>query len=71
MLNIVFNPTVAGNERTIEVHFFNWSEELYGSLLTVKFLKRIRNEQKFDSVAALTDQLKKDQSLCEKWMDTI
>jgi len=71
MMNIGFNPTFAGNERTIEVHFFNWSEELYGSLLTVKFLKRIRNEQKFDSVAALTDQLKKDQSLCENWMDTI
>ena len=70
-MNIGFNPTVAGNERTIEVHFFNWSEELYGSLLTVKFLKRIRNEQKFDSMAALTVQLKKDQSLCEKWMDTI
>jgi riboflavin kinase/FMN adenylyltransferase len=71
MMNIGFNPTVAGNERSIEVHFFDWTEELYGKLITIRVLRRIRNEQKFDSVAALSDQLKKDQSLCEKWMASI
>jgi riboflavin kinase/FMN adenylyltransferase len=70
-MNIGFNPTVAGNERSIEVHFFDWTEELYGKLITIRVLRRIRNEQKFDSVAALSDQLKKDQSLCEKWMASI
>ena len=71
MMNIGFNPTVAGNERSIEVHFFDWTEELYGKLITIRVLRRIRNEQKFDSVAALSDQMKKDQSLCEKWMASI
>lgn len=71
MMNIGLNPTVSGSQRTLEVHFFNWSGELYEKTLTVLFLKRIRDEQKFDSVSELTDQLKKDQVLCKQWISSL
>lgn len=71
MMNIGFNPTVAGDRRSIEVHFLDWSGKLYGKLLTVLFLKRIRDEQKFDSVSALAEQLKTDRLQCKKWIESL
>ncbi|NJB36405.1 bifunctional riboflavin kinase/FAD synthetase [Croceivirga sp. JEA036] len=61
MMNIGFNPTVDGNEKSIEVHFFDVEGDLYGQKIQLHLLKKIRNEQKFDSLEALTSQLKEDQ----------
>ncbi|WP_340075785.1 bifunctional riboflavin kinase/FAD synthetase [Leptobacterium sp. I13] len=60
MMNIGYNPTVNGTKKTIEVHFFDFDEDLYGQKIQVHLLERLRNEQKFDSVAVLKEQLKKD-----------
>jgi riboflavin kinase/FMN adenylyltransferase len=60
MMNIGYNPTVAGKEKSIEVHFFDFKEDLYGKTIQVDLLKRLRNEQKFSSVEALKDQLERD-----------
>lgn len=60
MMNIGMNPTVNGDKETIEVHFFNFSSDIYNQTIQVEFLKRIRDEQKFESVDALKSQLKKD-----------
>ncbi|KJD36504.1 riboflavin biosynthesis protein RibF [Tamlana sedimentorum] len=60
MMNIGVNPTVNGNTQTIEVHFFNFNNDIYNKNLQIELLKRIRDEQKFESVEALTQQLKKD-----------
>ncbi len=60
MMNIGFNPTVAGQEKTIEVHFFDLHEDLYGRNLQVHLLHRLRDEQKFASVEALKTQLAND-----------
>lgn len=62
MLNIGYRPTVGGAKRTIEVHIFNFSEDIYGDELVILFIKRIRNELKFADIDALKDQLKKDKS---------
>lgn len=61
MMNIGTNPTVNGKEKTIEIHLFNFNNDLYSSTLKVEILHRLRNEKKFDSINQLKEQLKIDQ----------
>ncbi len=62
MMNIGYNPTVEGKVQSIETHIFNWTESLYDKKIQVRLLKKLRDEHKFDSVALLVEQLKKDQA---------
>ncbi len=64
MMNIGFNPTVSGTNRTIEVHFLNFDDNLYNKAISVTIIDRIRDEQKFDSIELLKSQLQKDKSYC-------
>ena len=57
MLNIGFNPTVSGRERTIEAHLFNFEETIYGRDITIEFVRLLRKEMRFDSVEHLKEQL--------------
>ena len=58
--NIGFRPTVAGVKSQLEVHIFDFSKDLYGQTIEVIMLKKMRDELKFTSIAALTEQIKKD-----------
>ena len=60
MMNIGFNPTVKGENLTIEVHFFNFEADLYDQKIKVSIFKHLRSEQKFSSVDLLKEQLFKD-----------
>ena len=60
MMNIGFRPTINGNDQTIEVHFFDFNDDLYGKSIALELFYYLRDERKFDSVDALTVQLKKD-----------
>ena len=60
MMNIGMNPTVNGSMQTIEVHFFNFDEDIYHQDIQIDLLHRIRDEEKFESVEALKLQLAKD-----------
>ncbi len=60
MMNIGMNPTVEGKKQTIEVHFFDFNDDIYNKNIQVLLLGRLRDEQKFDSVAHLQEQLQKD-----------
>ncbi len=62
MMNIGVRPTVNGVTQTIEIHFFNYNDDLYEQEIVVSILKRIRNEQKFESLDALKDQLALDKA---------
>jgi riboflavin kinase/FMN adenylyltransferase len=62
MMNIGKNPTVQGNKESIEVHFFDLAKDLYNQKIKVNLLHRIRDEQKFESVDALKEQLLKDKN---------
>ncbi|MEM9681537.1 MAG: bifunctional riboflavin kinase/FAD synthetase, partial [Bacteroidota bacterium] len=62
MMNIGTNPTVDGKNRSIEVHFFDFNDDIYGVHLKINFLKRLRDEQKFESVDLLKSQLKEDKN---------
>ena len=60
MMNIGTNPTVNGKVQSIEVHFFDFSKDIYVLQLEVEILERLRDEQKFGSLDDLKDQLAKD-----------
>ena len=60
MLNVGFRPSVKGLGRKIEVHLFDFDENLYGKNLKIYFLDRVRDEVKFETLEALKTQLQKD-----------
>ncbi len=62
MMNIGVRPTVDGVTQTIEIHFFDYNDDLYEQEIVVSILKRIRDEKKFESLAALKDQLVLDKA---------
>lgn len=62
MMNIGLNPTVAGENLAIEIHFFDFDEELYDQKISVSLLEYLRPEQKFESIAFLKQQLEKDRN---------
>lgn len=58
--NLGMRPTVGGTERLLEVHLFDFSENLYGKELRIHFVKFLRPERKFASVEELCEQIAKD-----------
>ena len=71
MMNIGVNPTVNGKLRSIEIHFFYFSQDIYGVYLEIEILKRLREEQKFDSLAELEKQLLKDAVVSKQFLQQI
>ena len=66
MMNIGMRPTFDGHKRTLEVHVFRLNEDLYGQQLLVSFVERLREEQRFENVEALINQLQQDAVLAEQ-----
>ena len=65
MCNIGTRPTVnVGSDRTVETNIFDFDEDIYGLDLKVTFLRKIRDERRFDSLDALKCQLIKDRQAC-------
>ena len=60
MANIGYKPTFGGVSRTVEIHIFDFSENIYGEKISVYFLRRLRDEVKFNSEEQLIKQLKLD-----------
>ena len=66
MMNIGTRPTLNGDKQTIEVHIFEFDKNIYDSTLTIHFIEKIRDEQKFESLDALKKQLIKDKEICKR-----
>ena len=65
MCNIGCRPTVGeGNARTIETNIFGFDEDIYGLDIKITFVRKIRDEVKFDSMDALRQQLECDRNAC-------
>ena len=60
MMNIGIRPTVDGTARVIEVNLFDFDEDIYNRHLKVFVKHYLRDEQKFDGLEKLTEQLHKD-----------
>ncbi len=64
MMNIGVRPTIDNTQRlSIEVHIFDFQEDIYHQLVQVRFLYKIRDEKKFDSLEQLILQLEEDKRL--------
>jgi riboflavin kinase / FMN adenylyltransferase len=64
--NLGVRPTVDGGLRSVEVHLFDFSGDLYGSELEIQFYKYIRAETKFPSIDALKSQIQQDAARAKK-----
>lgn len=61
MLSIGYRPTLNnGTDRSIEVHIFDFNEDIYNQPMRISFVRRTRSELKFDSIEELVEQLHKD-----------
>jgi riboflavin kinase/FMN adenylyltransferase len=62
MLSIGLNPTIneANRKRSIEVHIFDFDENIYGSEIRVIFRERLRDEKKFENLELLREQMRDD-----------
>jgi riboflavin kinase/FMN adenylyltransferase len=58
--NVGSRPTVHGTGKRLEVHLIDFKGDLYGQLLRVQFLEKLRDEKKFDGTQELKDQVMLD-----------
>lgn len=58
--NVGVRPTFDGTVRLVESHLLDWSGALYDQRLTVRFIQRLRGEQRFTGVESLVEQIGKD-----------
>ena len=65
------NPTVDGQELTVETYILDFSNDIYGKEINIYFIDRIRDEIKFNNLNELIEQLKKDKKFAEKSSEVI
>ncbi len=58
--NVGIKPTIGDNKRVIETHIFDFNKDIYGRMIKVEFIKKIRDEMKFPSVDELAEQIQRD-----------
>ena len=58
--NVGSRPTVGGGHTLLEVFIFDFDRDVYGQYITVSFIERLRAEQKFDDLEAMTQQMHAD-----------
>ena len=60
MANIGTCPTFDNQDLSLEVHLINFNGDLYGEILTVEFVARLREERRFPSIGDLAAQIRAD-----------
>ena len=68
MMNIGTKPTVDGKVQSIEIHYFNFEQNLYDRSLKIELLHRLRDEQKFETIKQLEEQLQIDKAQSLQWI---
>lgn len=66
MTNVGIRPTVNGSQKRIEVNIFNFDEQIYSEELELFFIKKVRDEIKFDGLEMLTQQLALDKEVIQE-----
>ncbi len=59
------NPTVEGKSLTVETYILDFNEDIYGKEIEVSFIRKIRDEKKFNGLKELKEQLEKDKSFAK------
>lgn len=58
--NIGIRPTVGGTRSLLEVHLFDFDQEIYGRHVSVEFCEKLRDEKRFDNFEQLKEQIWQD-----------
>lgn len=70
ILNIGTRPSVDDSDKiSVEVYILDFDQEIYGQYLTLKLLKFVRNEEKYENLSILKAQIAKDEKLVRSWID--
>jgi riboflavin kinase/FMN adenylyltransferase len=64
--NIGYSPTFDDHIFTVEVHILDFNKNIYGKAIKVNFIERLRDEIRFDSIDALSEQIRRDVSHARK-----
>ncbi|AFA48728.1 bifunctional riboflavin kinase/FAD synthetase [Acetobacterium woodii] len=60
LTNLGFNPTFEKHPFSIETYIYDFDEDIYNQEITIEFIKKIRDEIKFNTINDLINQIKKD-----------
>ena len=63
--NMGVRPTVGGEKPVLEVHLFEFNENIYSQRIRVKFVEKIRDEKKLDNLDMLKSQIQEDISIAK------
>jgi len=69
--NIGYNPTFGDGALSVETHVLDFSENIVGKTIKVKFIQRLRNEKTFSDVKELSDRITQDIEQARKLMQTL
>lgn len=67
--NIGFKPTFHGDNKVykaVEIHIFDFDQQIYDELLSIEWIERIRSEQKFASIQELINQISHDKEIAKQ-----
>jgi riboflavin kinase/FMN adenylyltransferase len=68
--NIGYNPTFGDDALSVETHVLDFSENIVGRMIKVKFIQRLRDEETFGDVKELSDRIAQDIDQARKLMQT-
>jgi len=71
MANFGIRPTISDNHVTVEVHIFDFDSDIYGERIYVEVVRRLRDEEKFDSLEALVTKMDQDRNEARKILSGI
>ena len=69
--NIGIKPTFNGKRTLLEAHLFDFNRDLYGQVIEVAPMRKLRDEEKFDSFSELTTQISCDVEAAKAYFDLI
>jgi riboflavin kinase/FMN adenylyltransferase len=72
--NIGYNPTFGNGVLSVETHLIDFSGDLYGETLQIRFVKRLRDEKAFSGPQELAAQIRRDvkqarEILAQRWKE--
>lgn len=71
MMNIGNRPTFDGTNETLEVHIFNFDDDIYGMEIQIQFVDRIRDERSFSGIEELKKQLETDREMVKDTLNKV
>jgi len=66
--NVGTRPTLDDGPLAVEAHLFDFEEDIYGQAITIELLLRLRDEEKYDSVAELKAAIADDVRMAKAWL---